>query len=96
VLEGLVHASRERDAEGIAALYAEDAVWLAPEGALRGRVAAAAAHAAVAARADGWSAPQQAGARAALRWSGAEGAEGAEGAVVVEVRRGTVVFAASC
>jgi hypothetical protein len=39
-----------------------------------------------------WSAPQQHGARAALRWSSPSGAEGA---IVVEIRRGRVVFAAS-
>lgn len=93
VLEALLDASRTGDARAIAALYADDAVWLAPEGTLRGRQAAADAHAAVAAHAEGWSAPQQSGARAALRWSGPEASEGA---VVVEVRRGAVVFAASC
>lgn len=92
VLEGLVQAARDRDAGGLAALYDEDAVWLAPEGTLRGRDAAVAAHLAVAEGAEGWSTPQQSGARAALRWSGASGAEGA---IVVEVRRGQVVFAAS-
>jgi hypothetical protein len=73
-------------------LYDGQAVWLAPEGTLRGREAAVAAHMAIAADARGWSAPQQHGARAALRWSGATGAEGA---IVVEVRRGRVIFAAS-
>lgn len=93
MLEALLDASRSRDPRALAALYADDAVWLAAEGTLRGRRAAAQAHAAVAAHAEGWSAPQQAGARAALRWSGPEASVGA---VVVEVRRGAVVFAASC
>ncbi len=88
----MIAASTARDADALADLYAEDAVWLAPEGTLRGREAAVAAHAAVAAGAEGWSAPQQHGARAALRWSGASGAEGA---IVVEIRRGRVIFAAT-
>ncbi|MGD9570417.1 MAG: nuclear transport factor 2 family protein [Thermoleophilia bacterium] len=88
----MIAASAARDAAALADLYAEDAVWLAPEGTLRGRQAAASAHAAVASAAEGWSAPQQHGARAALRWSGASGAEGA---IVVEVRRGRVIFAAT-
>jgi hypothetical protein len=92
VLEQLIAASAARDAQALAALYAPEAVWLAPEGTLRGAGAAAAAHAAVAAVADGWSAPQQHGARAALRWSGPAGAEGA---IVVEIRRGRVIFAAA-
>lgn len=92
MLERLIAASAARDGAALAGLYDEAAVWLGPEGALRGRDAAAAAHAAVAAAADGWSAPQQHGARAALRWSGAAGASGA---IVVEVRRGRVIFAAA-
>ena len=36
--------------------------------------------------------PQQQGAKAALRWSGGGGAT--DGAVVVEVRRGRIIFAA--
>lgn len=92
MLERVIAASAARDAAALAELYDADAVWLAPEGTLRGRDAAVAAHVAVAVAAGGWSAPQQHGARAALRWSGASGAEGA---IVVEVRRGRVIFAAS-
>ena len=92
MLESVLEASRARDPQALAPLYDEDAVWLAPEGTLRGRAASAAAHGAVAAVAEGWSAPQQHGARAALRWSGAGGLEGA---IVVEVRRGRIVFAAT-
>jgi ketosteroid isomerase-like protein len=88
----VLEATRARDAAALAELYDAQAVWLAPEGTLRGREAAVAAHMAVAAEAQGWSAPQQQGAKAALRWSGASGAEGA---IVVEVRRGRVIFAAS-
>jgi uncharacterized protein (TIGR02246 family) len=91
VLERLIAASAARDAAALAALYAPDAVWLAPEGTLRGAEAAA-AHAAAADAAGVWSAPQQHGARAALRWSSPSGAEGA---IVVEIRRGRVIFAAS-
>lgn len=92
MLEQVIAASAARDADGLAQLYDDDAVWLGPEGTMRGREAAVAAHAAVAGGAVGWSAPQQHGARAALRWSGASGAEGA---IVVEIRRGRVIFAAS-
>ncbi len=92
MLEAVLDASRARDADGLAELYDQHAVWLAPEGTLRGRDAAVAAHAAIAAEARGWSAPQQHGARAVLRWSGTAGAAGA---IVVEVRRGRLIFAAS-
>jgi ketosteroid isomerase-like protein len=92
VLEEILTASRARDGDALAELYDEHAVWLAPEGTLRGREAAVAAHAAIASDAVGWSAPQQNGARAALRWSCASCARGA---IVVEIRRGRVIFAAS-
>jgi len=92
VLEDILTAARALDAEALAEFYDRDAVWPAAGGMLRGREAAVAAHAAIAADARGWSAPQQHGARAVLRWSGQAGAEGA---IVVEIRRGRVIFAAT-
>jgi hypothetical protein len=46
----------------------------------------------IAGRAAAWDEPQQQGARAALRWSGADGSRGT---ILVEVRRGQIVFAAA-
>jgi ketosteroid isomerase-like protein len=62
VLDRILAASRARDGDALAELYDGQAVWLAPEGTLRGREAAVAAHLAIAAEARGWSAPQQRGA----------------------------------
>ncbi|WP_217914609.1 nuclear transport factor 2 family protein [Miltoncostaea marina] len=92
VLERLLAASRARDLDALAGCYDQDVVWLAAEGTTRGRGDAVARHSAIAAAATGWSPPQQAGAKAALRWSGADGLEGV---IVVEVRRGRVIFAAT-
>ncbi len=83
-------AARARDGAALRAAYADDAVWLAPEGHLHGADAAAARHLAIAGRAESWEAPQQQGAKAALRWQAGDVA----GAIVVEVRRDRIVFAA--
>jgi ketosteroid isomerase-like protein len=91
-LRELLRASRERDAAAIAALYRDDACWLADGASVSGGAAAAGRHAAVAEAAAGWDEPQQRGARAVLRWTARDGTRGA---VVVEVRRGLVVFAAA-
>jgi hypothetical protein len=58
---------------------------------MHGRESAARRLARIAERATGWSAPQQHGAKAVLRWTGAEADRGA---LVVEVRRGAVIFVA--
>ena len=91
-LTALLDAARARDAAALSALYREDVSWLADGATLEGPAAAAAAHMGIAARATSWDEPQQQGARAVLRWSGADGERGA---VVVEVRRGMIVFAAA-
>lgn len=87
-----VGAARARDRDGLRRSYAEDAAWLAPGEVVRGGDAAAARHLAIAERAESWDEPQQQGAKAALRWTGGGGAT--RGAVVVEVRRGRIIFAA--
>lgn len=92
VLERVIEASRSHDLDALAECYDEDVVWLAADGISRGRAGAIARHRAILATADGWTLPQQNGARAALRWSGADGAMGA---IVVEVRRGRIIFAAT-
>jgi ketosteroid isomerase-like protein len=91
VLLAVVGAARAGDADTLRRSYADDAVWLAPGGTLHGAGDAAARHLEIAAAADAWDEPQQQGAKAALRW---RGAGGATGAVVVEVRRGRIIFAA--
>jgi len=93
VLEALLRAAREHDDDALAACYDEDVAWLDEHGTRRGRDAAVAAHRGIAAR-EGlrWAPPQQQGARAVLRW---RGPDGARGAIVVEVRRERVVFAAT-
>jgi ketosteroid isomerase-like protein len=92
VLLAAVGAARARDLDGLRQSYADDAVWLAPGETLRGADAAAGRHLAIAERAEAWDEPQQQGAKAALRWTGGGGA--LTGAVVVEVRRGRIIFAA--
>ena len=92
VLLAAVGAARARDLDGLRQSYADDAVWLAPGETVRGGDAAAARHLAIAERAESWDEPQQQGAKAALRWTGGGGA--AHGAIVVEVRRGRIIFAA--
>ena len=91
-LTALLEASRARDAAALAALYRDDVSWLADGATLEGIDAAVARHMEIAGRAVAWDEPQQQGARAVLRWSGDDGARGA---IVVETRRGLVVFAAS-
>lgn len=92
VLLAAVGAARARDLDGLRQSYAEDAVWLAPGEHLHGAETAAARHLAIAELAESWDEPQQQGAKAALRWTGGGGA--AHGAIVVEVRRGRIIFAA--
>jgi ketosteroid isomerase-like protein len=92
VLLAVVGAARAGDADTLRQSYADDAVWLAPGETLRGGDAAAARHLAIAERAQAWDEPQQQGAKAVLRWTGGGG--GTRGAVVVEVRRGRIIFAA--
>ncbi|MGE0027471.1 MAG: nuclear transport factor 2 family protein [Thermoleophilia bacterium] len=92
VLLAVVGAARAGDADTLRQSYAEDAVWLAPGRSLHGADAAAARHLEIAALAEEWDEPQQQGAKAALRWTGGGGAS--HGAVVVEVRRGRIIFAA--
>lgn len=91
VLEAVLEASRARDFTALAELYDEDVVWLAPDATVRGRAGALERHARIAARAVEWSTPQQHGARAALRWVDGDGRVAA---LVVEVRRGRIIFAA--
>ena len=91
VLEAVLAASRARDVAALAELYDDSVVWLAPDATVRGRAAALERHAAIAAQAVEWASPQQHGARAALRW--VDGA-GRVSAIIVEVRRGRIIFAA--
>jgi hypothetical protein len=91
VLEAVLEASRGRDIGALAELYDDAVVWLAPDATVRGRAGALERHAQIAARAVEWSSPQQHGARAALRW--VDGA-GRVSAIVVEIRRGRIIFAA--
>jgi hypothetical protein len=92
VLEAALRAAAEGDREALAECYDDEVVWLEAGGAVRGREAAVERHLALAARGAEWAPPQQQGAKAALRWAG-DGP--ARGAIVVEVRRGRIVFAAS-
>lgn len=66
-------------------------MWLERDGVLQGRTAAVHRLCHVADRSTGWSGPQQHGAKAVLRWTG-EGPD--EGALVVEARRGVIIFVA--
>jgi ketosteroid isomerase-like protein len=91
VLEAVLAATMAGDRGALAACYAEDVVWLDAGGAVRGREAAADRHAAVAAGASQWAPLQQKGAHAVLRWTGPDGAV----AIVVEVRRERIIFAAT-
>lgn len=90
LLNAAVAAARAGDAQALGECYADDVAWLSPDGAVRGRDAAVERHMAIAAVASSWSEPQQHGAKAALRWSGPDG----PGALVVEARRGRIIFAA--
>jgi hypothetical protein len=97
VLQELLRALARDDREALAACYDEDVAWLDEAGTRRGREAAVAAHRRIAGAGVRWAAPQQQGARAVLRWSRPAGDDAAasHGAIVVEVRRGRVVFAAA-
>ncbi len=90
-LTAVIEAVGAHDAGALADLYRDDVVWLAPDGVHTGVDAAVARHMEIAARASSWDPPQQHGARAALRWTGDDGSRGA---IVVEVRRGMIIFAA--
>jgi uncharacterized protein (TIGR02246 family) len=92
VLERCLAAAAAGDLAGLAACYAEDAVWLDAAGTRRGRDEAVPAHMELGLRALSWDPPQQHGPKAVLRWRDEEGRVG--GAVVVEVRRGAIIFAA--
>lgn len=91
-LTAVIEAAAARDAGALAALYRDDVVWLAPDGAHTGIDAAVARHMEIADRAGAWDPPQQHGARAALRF---RGDDGVPGAIVVEVRRGLIISAVS-
>lgn len=97
VLDELLRAAREGDGAAMAACYADDAAWLDGSGTLHGRDVAAARHREIARPGTEWAAPQQQGARAVLRWSrpAGAGAPAERGAIVVEVRRERVIFAAT-
>lgn len=96
VLEALIRAACAGDFDQVGACYDDDVAWLEETGVGRGRAAAVARHRHIAARATEWEPPQQQGAKAVLRWirRGLGGAVQARGAIVVEVRRGRIVFAA--
>jgi hypothetical protein len=90
-LERFIGALRRGDAGGAAALLRDDVAWLGPEGTGVGP-AAATAHLERLARAGlRWWEPQQQGAKAVLRHGAPDGGRGA---LVVEVRRGLLVFVA--
>ncbi|MEQ8834677.1 MAG: hypothetical protein RIB67_09570 [Miltoncostaeaceae bacterium] len=91
MLEALAAAVAGGDAGAVAALYDAEVPWLGPDGARVGAGPAAERHLAIAADAVAWDPPQQSGAKAVLRW---RAADGRRGSLVVEVRRGVVVFAA--
>ena len=95
VLIAAIEAATARDAAALAACYAEDAAWLSEGETVRGPEAAR-RHAAVAAAATEWAAPQQLGAKAVLRWARRDDADAVEahGAIVVEVRRARIIFSA--
>ena len=95
VLIAALEASTARDGAALAACYAEDAAWLSEGETVRGAEAPR-RHAAIAAGATEWAAPQQLGAKAVLRWARRDDADAVEahGAIVVEVRRGRIIFAA--
>lgn len=94
VLERCVRAAADGDLAALAACYADDAVLLEEPGTTTGAEAVARRHLAVAGDA-AWDPPQQHGAKAVLRYR-REVAIGYvfRGALVVEVRRGRIAFAA--
>lgn len=96
VLQALIDAASRGDFDRVGDCYAEDVAWLEETGVGHGRAAAVARHRQIAKRATEWEPPQQQGAKAVLRWirRGLGGAIQARGAIVVEVRRGRIIFAA--
>lgn len=96
VLQALIDAATCGDFDRVGACYSDDVAWLEETGVGHGRAAAIARHRHIAKRATEWEPPQQQGAKAVLRWirRGLGGAIQARGAIVVEVRRGHIVFAA--
>ena len=92
VLEALLRAAREGDADAIGACVDDEVVWLDAAGPARGRPEAVARLLGIAARGAEWAAPQQHGAHALLRWTAADGSAGG---LVVETRRGRLVLLAA-
>lgn len=88
-LRALLDGLAAGDRTALAGLLRDDVAWLAPDGTHHGPEAAVGRLLSVGARAAEWDAPQQQGAKAALRWRGDGG-----GALVVEVRRGRIIFVA--
>lgn len=91
VLREAIRAAGAGDRGALAACYADEVVWLDDGAAHRGPDDAATAHLALA-RGATWDPPQQQGAKAALRLTSADGRRRA---LVVEVRRARIVFAAT-
>lgn len=96
VLVALIDAASHGDFDRVGDCYDDEVAWLEEAGVGHGRAAAVARHRHIAKRATEWEPPQQQGAKAVLRWirRGLGGAVQARGAIVVEVRRGRIVFAA--
>lgn len=95
VLERCVAAARAGDRAALAACYADEVVWLDDGARHEGAAAAAERHLSLGS-ALAWDPPQQKGARAVLRFTRPGGEPTRDrGAVVVEVRRGRIVFAAA-
>jgi hypothetical protein len=90
-LAALLRALGADDADGVAALLRDDAVWLGPDGRAEGEDARRRARAFCT---DGlgrrWTDPQQHGAHAVLRWGSLH--TGALGALVIEIRGDAVVL----
>lgn len=95
VLERCLRAASDEDEEALAACYAEDAVWLEEGTTVTGAQAVSRRLLRLAGGAR-WDPPQQHGSKAVLRFR-REVALGfvTSGALVVEVRQGRIVFAAT-
>jgi hypothetical protein len=91
VLDELLRAVGERDVEALGGCFGDEVAWLGRDETIHGRAAAVHRLCHIADRATGWTGPRQHGAKAVVRWTG-EGAD--EGALVVEVRRGIIIFVA--
>jgi ketosteroid isomerase-like protein len=90
VLEPYLLALSEGDVDGVATAFVEDCVWFAPEETLRGRTAVAERHRRLM---EGGLEPRrvrQHGPHALVEWVAPHGS----GAIVLEVRRGGLVFGA--